>query len=241
MPLNLNNNEVTGVDLNNTEVSEVRLNGDTVFSAVQFTIVDDFNDTDFTEYTNSSDLQQVSGSVEGAGALQNNGNQGEVHISRPGDGLTAVPQKGEVFSWIVKDGPQSSGFFPTFAYAINSSGDGFAVRYVSITDGLRFERNKSSFDNRLSLTGASYGNGDWYEIEVEWHDGSGSEPNNTHVINTYEVDTSADLSTQLGRLSLIESKSIVDSQFQGDGISLENGDITPSGNMDIIRNHGPVQ
>jgi len=33
MPLNLNNNEVTGVDLNNTEVSEVRLNGDTVFSA----------------------------------------------------------------------------------------------------------------------------------------------------------------------------------------------------------------
>jgi hypothetical protein len=34
MPLNLNNNEVTGVDLNNTEVSEVRLNGQTVFSAV---------------------------------------------------------------------------------------------------------------------------------------------------------------------------------------------------------------
>jgi len=33
MPLNLNNNEVTGVDLNNTEVSEVRLNGQTVFSA----------------------------------------------------------------------------------------------------------------------------------------------------------------------------------------------------------------
>jgi len=35
MPLNLNNNEVTGVDLNNTEVSEVRLNGQTVFQAVQ--------------------------------------------------------------------------------------------------------------------------------------------------------------------------------------------------------------
>jgi len=33
MPLNLNNNEVTGVDLNNTEVSEVRLNGQTVFGA----------------------------------------------------------------------------------------------------------------------------------------------------------------------------------------------------------------
>jgi len=34
MPLNLNNNEVTGVDLNNTEVSEVRLNGQTVFTSV---------------------------------------------------------------------------------------------------------------------------------------------------------------------------------------------------------------
>jgi hypothetical protein len=33
MVLNLNNNEVTGVDLNGTEVSEVRLNGQTVFSA----------------------------------------------------------------------------------------------------------------------------------------------------------------------------------------------------------------
>jgi hypothetical protein len=33
MPLNLNTNEVTGVDLNNTEVSEVRLNGQTVFTA----------------------------------------------------------------------------------------------------------------------------------------------------------------------------------------------------------------
>jgi len=34
MPLNLNNNQVTGVDLNNTEVSEVRLNGQTVFTGI---------------------------------------------------------------------------------------------------------------------------------------------------------------------------------------------------------------
>jgi len=51
MPLNLNNNEVAGVDLNNTEVSEVRLNGQTVFTAEQ---AEPYNVTDMTFDTSTN-------------------------------------------------------------------------------------------------------------------------------------------------------------------------------------------
>jgi len=56
MPLNLNTNEVTGVDLNNTEVSEVRLNGQTVFSAGGSFDIQDYPNQ-LSTFTNVSTLQ----------------------------------------------------------------------------------------------------------------------------------------------------------------------------------------
>jgi FlaG/FlaF family flagellin (archaellin) len=171
--------------------------------------------------------------IEGKKSLKGNGtgDTAETIFSEPGDGLEYYPSKGDIISayhrennstndriragigWAIE---QLSGTTLN-GYGIDPQGDNNEVilnKYDSSGGFYDLERVLS-----ISFSDTDFLN--WIEIEVEWHNGNGSEAEDTFVINVYEIDDSG--SAPFQRIKKLGSGKYQDSDFSGNkGVSIRN-------------------
>jgi hypothetical protein len=234
-----------------TEIAEVRTGaGDVVFSggAIPDSVVDNFEDNDLTEYTDTSDFSIVSTDVlEGSHSLSIDsppGTRGMYSLS--GDGLDYYPQKGDKFSVLLKD--PSAQNVPGFNFGLfDDSGSilGYEiVHFPSEGTYVVYRLDQGSVIEIGSRPAIGLSNSILYDYEVQWHNGSGSEPDDTIELTIYEVDDSATLSEELGRTSQVHNVTLSDSTHpNGRGIGWANASSTVdgTGRMDRYWHLGDVE
>lgn len=214
-------------------------------SAIPDSVVDNFEDNDLDEYTSTSEFAITSTSpVEGSYMLSITGNPGNTYemYSDEGSGLEYYPQKGDKFSVLMYD---SDLRLPAFNFGLDSSGpSAYYFNHYPNNNIAELGKNTGAGSitvlNEYSIT---LSKATWYEYEIQWHDGSGSLADNTIEITVYETDTSADLSSELGRLSEVGSFTATDSDNATQrGVGFSDFVNSPSGDgyMDRVWHLGSV-
>jgi len=108
-----------------------------------------------------------------------------------------------------------------FATPSNTSSNdlGYGARLETYQTGNLAIVKRSGVYSELASVEAGLSAGTDYEAVFEWHDGSGSEPDNTIVVSVYNYDTSSQ-----ERGSLVDSVSASDSELVGnEGIAYTEG------------------
>lgn len=159
------------------------------------------------------------------------GDGSETIYSEQNDGLGYYPEKGDIISayhrennatdnriragigWAIE---QVSGTSLN-GYGIDPQGDNNEINLV------KYDNSSSIYDITRPLT-IDVGSRDfreWFEVEIEWHDGSGSESEDTFVINVYDIDSTG--SPPYPRVSKIGSGKYQDSDYASNrGVSIRN-------------------
>jgi hypothetical protein len=177
-------------------------------------IVDGFNDGDLSEYTVvGGDIFGINTSnpLEGAGTLEiaNESNvtnfyEDLIYASESSLDFNRTPQKGDIFSCLVYEPDISTGTNPNFGFAGDSNGlTGYTFIFAPSISPPEIQLRRldgAGSTTTLASDGDSvYGVGqEAFEAEVEWHDGTGSEPDNTIVARLYELDSNLDRIQQIG-------------------------------------------
>jgi len=127
--------------------------------------------------------------IEGSFALNYSGAATTRLLSEPGDGLNRYPQKGDVVSCLMRDLDNQVPSFLLGGGLTNSSLDSYYFQ-IGDVNRLRIGRFDEGSNNTLANNDSvTIDQGEWYDCEVEWHDGTGSEPDNTFVFTVYTIDT----------------------------------------------------
>lgn len=184
-----------------------------------------------------------SDSIEGDYYLEVTDSNGPHQIySISGDGLPRYPKYGEIISFYVYDDSYETNN-PGILYGVdeNNNGiNGYLVYFNSTYNYVEIQRIDDGGETSID-TGASVLNSNTlYEIEIEWHNGSGSKSAATHVVNTYSVDA-----TDLSRTGIVDSFSVLDDTYTTNtGIGWRWNSNTQSTGVkthDNCRVHGPVK
>lgn len=206
--------------------AEVRAGDGRVFyEAPDITVVDDFEagiyddqgqsladiyNGDLADFTRSTTAPVIQGSY----SLKAPAGPTSPNVTST-SGLPNYPQKGDVFSCYVRDGGSAR---PVLQFGLSSPSDCYAA--VVNTDFPRIDIYKnggyeeSGFNLSLSAN-------TWYEIVVEWHDGAGSEPEDTIVFSLYEVDNNG---TRGGLKESVDFQDSAHSAQTGIGFRKRSGD-----------------
>ena len=173
--------------------------------------VDDFDDQDLSEYTVvGGDIFGIdtSNPIEGSASLAvtNAGNEtdasADLIMSDPGDGLDNYPSKGDIFSVYAYE-PGGENTLPMCGFG-GSKDDvtGYSLSWFPSSLDIRIRRidgqgNPTDIASDKSSVYADH-IGETVELEGEWHDGSGSEPEDTIVYRVYELDSNLNRGSQIG-------------------------------------------
>ena len=188
-------------------------------AAIPENVVDNFEDSDadppgvydegetiYDYYSGDSDFSRSETvTLDGSYSLKLPYDSGLRIYSLEGDGLNRYPVKGEVFSCYF----YSTGGKPIWLFGVDFDGgvDGYLAYNEPSDDNARIAKLAGDEFTELAASSVSYNENEWYESEIEWHDGSGSEPDNTIVYNLYEIDS------ELNRTDLLVTLSTTDSDF----------------------------
>jgi len=226
-PTSIDGTDITGATIDGTDVQEITVDGQTVFTAAPDfpLIVDDFESGNLNAYTNTSNFSISSSTVvQGSFSLElNNPVDNFDMFSEPGDGLANYPEKGQKFSALAFEGNST---LPAFLFGVDgSNSNGYLVLHFSTSDQARLYRIDGGSRTLLLSQSVAMNNNQWYEHEIQWHDGSGSLPDNTIELSVFEIDSS------LNRTSQIFNDNIVDSTYATNkGIGFADLVSSPSGN-----------
>jgi len=150
----------------------------TVGSAIPVNIVDDFEDNGITEYTgDTGGYVTATSAVEGSYALAFDSASGGGATIRSTSGLNYYPKKGDKFSCLARSVGGDS--LPELGFGGASGVDGYVVGFYPPLNEVRVRKYSGGSPNDLASKSASLSTGTWYDVEVQWHDGSGSEADNT--------------------------------------------------------------
>jgi len=230
IPTSIDGTDITGATIDGTDVQQITVDGQTVFTAAPDfpLIVDDFESNNLNEYTNTSNFSISSTTVaQGSFSLElNNPNQNFDMFSEPGDGLVNYPEKGQKFSALMFD---SDTILPLFLFGVDGANtNGYHLITFPKGDQIFFRRVDGGSTTSLLNPTVSMNTSQFYEYEIQWHDGSGSLPDNTFEISVFEIDSS------LNRTSQIYNDNVVDSTYPTNkGIGFANSSSSPSGNAFI--------
>jgi len=236
-PTSIDGTDITGATIDGTDVTEITVDGDVVFSK-EGTIIDNFESGNLNAYTNTSNFT-ISSSVviEGSNSLeyQNPTNMFDMY-SDFGDGLNAYPQKGEKFSFLIYDSDQN---LPTVMFGVDGNAqDGYSLEHIPNLNRIILLRIDGGSFTILFDQNRTMNTSEWYEYEVQWHDGTGSEPDNTIEVSVFEVDSS------LNRTNQIFNGSVSDSTYANNrGIGYSDGSGGGSAGEAFVDNYkiiGPV-
>ena len=191
--------------------------------AILDSVVDNFETGDITRYSGDTGDFSVSESnvVEGTFALEGDAPSGGAAVvsDDPVDGEDF--KKGRIVSFLAYD-PDSGGDGrePTFLFGwegldVDNDG-GYGLFIGTGNEFMQLQRhddgyediNATVLDEDEDVTDVG---DEWVEVEIEWHDGTGEEPDNTIKCTAYEIDQST-----LERQSEIGSVSAQDSTYQNE-------------------------
>lgn len=243
-----NNNNQVWIDTSNQEL-KVRYNDSTYRATLTQrayeNVIEDFETGSLGAWTSTSGLTVQSSTVaEGSYAVEiSNPSNAFQAYSAQGDGLDYYPQKGDRFSMLMRE---SGSRLPTWNFGVDTSNsEGYYV-FLHTQDRLEvgITSGSGSFTS-LNTTSISESTDTWYEVEVQWHDGSGSLSDNTIEVTLYSVDTSKDLSQELGRGTELASVTAQDSTYASNrGIGIADGNNSsapPYGYIDRVWHLGDVK
>ena len=200
------------------------------------TVVDNFNDDDdsppgvygpeqglldfYTERGSGSFSRESGDAIVGNTALSViSGTSDDILFSGSGDGLNRYPQKGDVLSCFIRDGTENR-VFAGYFYGAEFTNDDLSGYYARIDisgDEVQLLRKDGGSFSSLGSASVSLVGGQFYDLEVAWHDGTGSESDNTHIVTIYEVENG-------GRGSELESFTATDSTYSDNvGIGFRDG------------------
>ena len=224
--------------------------------AIPDSVVDNFEDADanppgvyedgesISDYY-SGDTEEFSrtttDAIEGGHSLNITNSQFWERIySFPGDGLPRYPEKGEKISALLRDdgGESEPGFMYGFedddgtlkgySAEIGTRENAVVIRRI---DDLNGESQTILLDDDVGTISANT----IYELEVQWHDGSGSESDGTHEYTLYTVDQDLERDTEVG------SGSTTDTNHDGRGVGWGGfNSSTDEGTGDLLQVLGSV-
>jgi len=164
-PTSIDGTDITGATIDGTDVQEITVDGDSVFTAKQ--VIDDFNDTDFSEY--SGDTAQLSQSTttfkEGSGSaefFQPTNNNIKVTST---SGLKNYPVAGDTFRYFVLLDTDATGSRVRHEFGVQGS-DQYRIEFRPGNDTITFGSSYDSGNNVVFNTNIN--KNEWYEIEVDW-------------------------------------------------------------------------
>jgi len=241
-PTSIDGTDITGATIDGTDVQEITVDGDVVFTAAP-DIIDDFESGNLNAYNRTSGFQISNFAAKGNHSLEFNNApfdspNNETFIgmySVPGDGLANYFAKGEKMSYLWY--AENNGFHGV-NFGVNSTGtEGvlFTFKASDSTLSLITEQNGSTTRDDFLASG-DY-RFEWLEVEIQWHDGSGSQPNNTITADIFQTNSN------FQRTNLINSGSITESRFsnnQGIGYADRLRDAHTDIYIDHVVNLGPV-
>lgn len=149
-----------------------------------------------------------SDSIEGDYYLEVTDSNGPHQIySIPGDGLPRYPEYGEIISFYVyDDDSETNNSGVLYGVYENDNGiDGYLVYFNSFYGYVEIQRLDDGNKTSIHIGPSELVSNTLYEIEIEWHDGTGSRSAGTHVINTYKLDPS-----NLSRTETVNSFAVLD-------------------------------
>jgi len=223
-PTSIDGTDITGATIDGTDVQEITVDGQTVFTA-ESPVIDDFESGNLNAYTNTSNFSVTSNTViQGSFSLElNNPNNNFDMYSEPGDGLANYPEKGQKFSLLFFDSNETN---PAFLFGVDGPNqNGYGLFHLPNFGDTGFFRIDGGNFTELFRTSTFVNNSEWYEYEVQWHDGSGSLPDNTLEVSIFEIDSN------LNRTNQIFNTSVVDSTYPTNkGIGFADGVTDPLGN-----------
>jgi len=244
-PISIDGTDITGATIDGTDVQEITVDGDVVFSAAP-DIIDDFESGNLNAYNSTSGFQISNFAAKGNHSLELNdapqrGFSGPQFgcYSSPGDGLANYFAKGQKMSYLWYADNQSG--FHGVVFGVNSTGtDGFGIYVTGSSSRLQVRKFENNTDTQTYDSPAPASTNvinEWILIEVQWHDGSGSQPNNTIEVRAFNTDANRE------RTTLVNSLTATDSSYSNnEGIGF--GDRLFNASTDIYIDHlvllGPV-
>jgi len=246
-PIDIDGSEIQEATIDGQDVSEITIDGQQAadLNVIPDSVVDDFEDNNLNEWSNTANVAITATSVlEGQHSLQitsSVSSAGSRPFSLQGDGLESYPQKGDKFSCFLFEGSGPDSVIPAFSFGVadNTNGiDGYEIFHQPAIDpseiGIRrLDDGTATVLDNPDVSGLS--TDQTYEFEIQWHDGSGAEPDNTIELTIYETNESANLSDELGRSSEIFNTTVSDSTYasnRGIGISNGSGDVNGENRID---------
>ena len=162
-----------------------------VGSAIPDSVVDDFERDNLNPYDQTGNWATTQNNViEGDHALEvatdSGASWGEDALISD-SGLDSYPQKGDVIAALLRStGDNRVGF--TFGAAGTGSNIDYYAPTISSQNDFRIGKVSNNSFSNIETTTQTIADGEWYDLEVEWHDGSGDKPDNEIVARLFEVD-----------------------------------------------------
>jgi len=214
IPTSIDGTDITGATIDGTDVTEITVDGQTVFTAGP-AIIDDFESGNLNSYRNTSGFKISSFAAKGSFSLEFDDAPRRPSYdsyagmySVPGDGLANYVSKGQKFSCLWYADNQDGFHGPSFA--VNSSGTQAINVNIKASDKMRIVSEDNGNRNSRDTSFSGNFQNEWLEIEIQWHDGSGSQPDNTVEAKLFQTDSNFD------RDNLIVSNTLsVSSSFSG--------------------------
>jgi len=221
-PTSIDGTDITGATIDGTDVTEITVDGTKVFPDFP-KVVDDFESGNLNAYTNTSNFSVTSNTViQGSNSLElNNPNSNFDMFSDPGDGLANYPQKGDKFSVLIYDEGDGT---PIFLFGWDGANqDGYFIFHSVTTEETGIIRVDSGSATQLFRQSASISANEWYEYEIQWHDGSGSLSDNTIQLTIFDIDSN------LNRTGQVLTTSVSDGTYATNkGIGFGDGNSAPT-------------
>ena len=190
-------------------------------------VVDNFNDADadppgvygadedvddyytFRDTSSTYIFRQTDTVFEGSHALEVSVTGDAGVLSFPGDGLNSYPQKGDIFQSYFYNPSSGGARRPAIIYGGQDTDNYYQFANRDDDNEIRFRPIKDGSANNVGTTSATIPTDEWYVMRVEWHDGSGSESEDTHIGQIWSIDGNGDLD------SMIAETTMTDSDFAG--------------------------
>jgi len=229
-PTSIDGTDISGATIDGQDVQQITVDGQTVFTAgpdFPF-IIDNFEDAPNGPYGGSDTLgtywtvlnysindwdRSTINPIEDNKSLRwLSGDEGsQTLVSFENDGLPNYPEKGQIFSAYVRTDPQDNN--PTILFGLSGSVgslDCYGVRLFNNQNEINILKGNNDStpvsSPEISTDSVSIPDNTIFELEVEWHDGSGSEPDNEIVYTVHNVNQST-----LARTGIFASISANDS------------------------------
>lgn len=159
------------------------------------------------------------------------GSPGEA-FSFPGDGLPTYPVKGDVFAGLLQ---ADGGRYHGIGFGFGDTENWYDARINDSDNEIGIGKVYGGSFTQITSVSTTIGSGTWYDVEIEWHDGSGSEPDDTIIVRLYTVDSSG---SRTGEQASVSTQDATHATNDGIGWTVGAGGATGFG--DKLRRVGTV-